>query len=213
MALTEEISKGIIESGLDSIEFSLDGLSASESAYVRVKSRPELTIKNVMRLIELKKEMNSESPKIFISTTQFVRKSELDNIPDSAKAPLWLQDVFSDFVEYKPTFAVKWPHMGDSGKFELHQINDLDKGYCDHVVNTITVRADGSVVACCYDLTSKLVMGNINFDLLENIWNNSNYDNLRTSIKEKSYISICNTCSTVRPVTYLIPKWETNSLQ
>lgn len=36
MALTEEIAKGIIESGLDSIEFSLDGLSASESVYVRV---------------------------------------------------------------------------------------------------------------------------------------------------------------------------------
>lgn len=151
--------------------------------------------------------MNSETPKIFISTTQFVRKSELDTIRDSAKTPLWLEEVFSDFVEYKPTFAVKWIHMVDSGKFELHQINDLDKGYCDYVVSKIIVRADGSEVACCYDLTSKLVMGNINFDLLENIWNNSNYDNIRTSIKEKSYISVCDTCSTVRPVTYLIPKW------
>ena len=37
--------------------------------------------------------------------------------------------------------------------------------------NTITIRSNGDVVPCCYDLTSKLVMGNIRENSLAQIWN------------------------------------------
>ena len=67
---------------------------------------------------------------------------------------------------------------------------------------------DGNVVPCCYDLTSQLVMGNVNDQSLREIWINSKYKNLRDSIKNKKFISICNNCATVKPPVYLIPNWS-----
>lgn len=212
MALTKELSRKILDSGLDEIEFSLDGESIDESRYVRVKSRPELTIGNVLYLIELKKQLKLSRPRISISTVQFMRTNEITKISEAAKAPKWLLEIFREDVEYKPTYAVKWPHMGDSGKFIEHKIEESEIHHCDHVINTMTVRADGSVVACCYDLTSKLVMGNINNQLLHDIWNNKNYEELRESISTGKFKSICSTCSTVKPTTYLIPKWKQSEL-
>tara|TARA_B100001059_G_C17317550_1_gene325027 strand:- start:224 stop:517 length:294 start_codon:yes stop_codon:yes gene_type:complete len=89
-------------------------------------------------------------------------------------------------------------------KYELVFEDGEDKGFCDHPVNTITVRSNGDIVPCCYDLTSQLVMGNIMDDDLYSIFNGLKYRELRASIREKRYISSCKNCSTVRPNVYLI---------
>jgi len=59
---------------------------------------------------------------------------------------------------------------------------DEESNYCDHVNNLMTIRSNGDVVACCYDLTSKLVMGNIMKEDPFEIWNNDDYQLLRESI-------------------------------
>ena len=94
------------------------------------------------------------------------------------------------------------PRIYISDTIELE--NEDDKNYCDHVINTLTIRANGEVVPCCYDLTTELSMGNITNDSLEDIWNNSKYNKLRNSINSKKYISICNNCNVVRPSVFLI---------
>ena len=50
MALTSEHAKQIISSGLDVIEFSLDGESPDESQHVREKSNTQRIVKNVKGL-------------------------------------------------------------------------------------------------------------------------------------------------------------------
>jgi len=132
------------------------------------------------------------------------------NVPGEAPVPTWLEDMFKGEVSgFKSTYALQWPHMGDSGKFDFLTVDGEDSNECDHVINTLTIRADGSVIPCCYDLTSKLVMGNILDQALTDIWNGRKYQILRRSIASKKYISICASCAVVRPATYLIPKWET----
>jgi radical SAM protein with 4Fe4S-binding SPASM domain len=102
--------------------------------------------------------------------------------------------------------------MGDSGRFDLFPTKGDDKDECDHIVSTMTVRADGTIVPCCYDLTSQLPMGNIHTDSLQNIWHNEQYQKLRESIKTKKFYSICANCATVRPPIYLVPKWDAINL-
>jgi radical SAM protein with 4Fe4S-binding SPASM domain len=87
------------------------------------------------------------------------------------------------------------------------RVDGEDSNNCDHVINTLTIRADGSVVPCCYDLTSKLEMGNIMNQKLIDIWNGKKYQILRRSIESKKFISICANCAAVKPPIYLIPKW------
>ena len=143
---------------------------------------------------------------ISVATTQFLR-SKLDlTKPEklNAKPPSWLLNLFGDSVNYKPTIAMKWPHMNVDEKYELVLADGQDKNQCDHTINTITVRSNGDIVPCCYDLTSQIVLGNVMEQSLLGIFNGSKYKELRTSIKNKDYISACQNCNTVRPHVYLI---------
>jgi len=104
---------------------------------------------------------------------------------------------------------MRWPHIEiDEAIYGLyyHSPDEESKSYCDHTENTITVRWNGDIVACCYDLTSKEVLGNVNEDALEKIWNNDNYLNLRRSIDKKQFTELCNNCNVVKPAVYLTLK-------
>lgn len=210
MALTKKHAEDILNSGIDLIEFSLDGESSDESQHVRVDSNTQLIIENIKGLIALKKSRNAAKPEIYIATTQFLRDKNSTESPGAPAVPAWLKHLFEGEVSgYKTTYALRWPHMGNSGKFDFFKpVSGVDSNECDLVVNTLTVRADGTVVPCCFDLTSKLVMGNILEESLADIWNGQKYSMLRESIKSKNYISICNTCVVVRPPVYLVPKWN-----
>lgn len=212
MALTQERSRELIESRLDAIEFSLDGLSAQESELVRKKSDVLKIVSNIKNLIILKQENNTTCPEISIATTQFFSKYyPLADYPIPS-VPVWLQEIFSldEIKEFKTTYAMKWPHMGDSGMFDFIKVERVPtSSYCDHIINTMTIRADGSVVPCCFDLTNQFIIGNIQNNSLLNIWMNEKYNSLRASIENKKLISICKNCLVLTNPIYLIPKWRT----
>ena len=99
---------------------------------------------------------------------------------------------------------MRWPHMNVGDEYELAWADGENKDFCDHTTATITVRSNGDIVPCCYDLTSQLVMGNVMDDELYSIFNGAKYRELRASIREKNYISSCQNCNTVRPNVYMI---------
>lgn len=205
MALNKINADKLIKSTINEIEFSLDGLSPTESENIRINSSSKRIINNILYLIDQKSLVNSNL-NINIVSTQFLN-SNISNINDQIKKlkePSWLKTIFKKNVKYKTNFAMKWPHMSVSKNYKLKKTIGDDINYCDHVINTLTVRADGSVVPCCYDLTSQLVMGNIKFQSLSEIFNSKNYNSLRKSINDKKYKSICKDCNTVRPPIYLV---------
>lgn len=213
MVMTPSIAKELVSSGIDTVYFSLDGLSKDENDLVRKGACANTIIKNIKSLIDIKREMKASTPEIVITTTQFARDVEGScKIPNESEIPTWITEVFSGDYSvsgFKSYFAIKWPEMGDfTGNFNLHS-NPKQKllTYCDHVENTVTVRADGSVVACCYDLLNNLVMGNIHNNTLSEIWANSKYVSLRRSIAEGCPPVFCRNCGVISPTQHLIPKW------
>lgn len=203
--LNEKIIDQIVESDLDLIEFSLDGYSSEDSEKIRKKSNTKKIIENIKKILE-KKKFKKSKIKIQICNTQFISNKNNSILPNT---PDWILEIFkNEDIKFKNFFAMQWPSMHEkkSNEFDKILISEDDKDYCDHVINTMTIRSDGTVVPCCYDLTTKLNMGNIINDSLKNIWNNSVYDKLRASIKSKEYISICKNCNVVRSPVYLKPK-------
>lgn len=205
MSLNETNILKLLKCGLNEVEISLDGLSAEESEEIREKSNSRKIIRNIKKLISMR---DNETPnvKISIASTQFLRaRTDLEN-PENLipKTPNWLVGEFSNSVDYKPTLAMRWPHMNVGKQYELAFADGEDINYCDHPINTVTIRANGDIVPCCYDLTSQLIMGNIMDGDLHEIFNGKKYEHLRTSIKEKKYMSLCKDCNTVRPHAYLI---------
>jgi radical SAM protein with 4Fe4S-binding SPASM domain len=90
--------------------------------------------------------------------------------------------------------------------YDVLYTSQESRNYCDQVNNTLTVRWNGDVVACCYDLTSQYILGNIHHNNLESIWNNERYLQLRQSINEMSFMPPCSTCNVVKPNAYLVLK-------
>jgi radical SAM protein with 4Fe4S-binding SPASM domain len=207
MAINEKIADKILQSQLDLIEFSLDGNSALESEYVRRQSKTKKIVENIQLLIEKRNEIGNQKLKIAIVSTQFHRNKSAPPVMP-ASVPKWLKEIFNDTVIYSANYALKWPHMADIGEFDFLNTSGPDTNACDHVESTITVRSDGSVVPCCYDLTTQLPMGNIQNASLREIWSGNKYTELRNSISSGKFISICGDCATVKQPIYLVPKWH-----
>jgi radical SAM protein with 4Fe4S-binding SPASM domain len=213
MVLTDHMIENIVTSGLNMIVFSLDGHSSAENDFVRRNCDFNKVVKNIKQLMDYKKQIQSKTPDIFVSSTQFKTLETLED-NQSAKAPEYLLKEFSgDYAlnesSFKLGFAMKWPHMEvDMDVFDVvsDPLDNPVNNYCDHTFSTITVRSDGDVVPCCYDLTSQLVVGNIVKDDLSVIWNNENYRALRKSIYERKLNSLCSQCWVVQPFNYLMIK-------
>ena len=206
MALNESNALRLIESGIDAIEISLDGSSSEESESIRKNSNTQKIINNIKQLINLRSKLDSVTPKISLATTQFMKSKEESFPLPPAREPKWLSDEFGNSLDFKATYAVRWPHMN---VFEYDLVTsplESESKSCDHIVNTITIRSDGDVVPCCYDLTSKLVMGNIATQSMQSIWEGESYRKLREALDKGSPYSICRTCAVVTPPVYLIPK-------
>jgi radical SAM protein with 4Fe4S-binding SPASM domain len=210
MLMTEETLEGIVSSGLDAIEFSLDGASPEDNDRVRRECDHSVVVTNVRRLLAYRRQCASTTPKVYISTTQF--RAHGVPLPRATPAPVpeWLRCAFGDDLgeieSFKSTWAMRWPHME-----VLDRVYDLwtdpedteTRTACDHVENVITIRWSGEVVACCYDLTSMFVLGNVNETPLCEIWNNKKYVGLRRSIASGRFIPMCDRCGVVRPHVYL----------
>jgi len=213
MLLSESASLDIIAAGLDAIEISLDGRSPKENDNIRRNCNYDKVVSNIKTLITCKKQLHSDTPKILIASTQF-----LDPISQSGKEdpepPDYLLEEFSgeyasEIMGFKCTWAMRWPHMEVLDEiFDLYQepCDSEIRNLCDHVENTITIRWNGDVVACCYDLTSRFVLGNINTDNLSTIFNNPSYLQLRTGIHQYRFIPLCGACAVVNPKIFLTLK-------
>lgn len=211
MLLNDKISEEICESGLDAIEFSLDGISFEQNDLIRRGCKGKSVVGKIKQLVNYKKIYSFQKPEIYISTTQFLKINGND-LTNPQSIPGYLMKAFSNEFRYsdlkfKTTVAMRWPDMNVNEKqFSVLCDNEgsQTQNYCDHVMNTITVRWNGDIVPCCYDLTSKVVLGNIHDNNLRNIWNNEEYLRLRMSIHNKKFYPLCNECNTVRPHQYLL---------
>lgn len=210
MLLNKIIIDEIIESGLDAIEFSLDGVDSDMNNFIRKNSNAQKVIDNIKILLK-EKVLKKSNLKIAISSTQF-KYFNKNGILESRR-PNWLEKEFSNDLKSKALSisyvdAIEWSDMNlDKTIFDVID-DDADEvtNYCDHITSTLTIRANGDIVPCCYDLTSQLIMGNIINDRLEDIWNNDEYLKLRKSIYDEKFYSICSKCSVVNKSKFLVLK-------
>ncbi len=66
-----------------------------------------------------------------------------------------------------------------------------DKIYCTEPFRTVFVRANGDVRTCC---NSPLILGNLNEQSFDEIWNGEAYQNLRRLVYEEPYNQSCLAC-------------------
>ena len=194
------IDKILDADAIDRISFSIDGNSPEENDKIRVGANFHKIAANIKRLINARNELGLKRPKIFIANTQIPETQSTGKI----EIPKFLKEVFGEMeseINYKCTYALIWAGMSiKPGAIKP------DNNFCDHIVNTFTIRANGDVVACCYDLTTEMLMGNVLEQSLEEIWHGKKYIGLRKAIASFNPPKLCRGCEVLYPQAVMTRK-------
>jgi radical SAM protein with 4Fe4S-binding SPASM domain len=195
----------LIESGLDCIEFSVDGLSPQENNEIRMGGSYYKVLDTIKELILLKEKKESARPEIFIANTQIPTEEIIKNQVLISPPEYIVNDLieFKHKFEFKCTYMIKWPGFNCGSQYKVlkptQSVQIPPVSECNHIIETISIRSNGDVVPCCYDISSQYVIGNILKQTFKEIWNNDKYLTLRKSISERNYLPLCENCPVIRP--------------
>jgi MoaA/NifB/PqqE/SkfB family radical SAM enzyme len=203
MFLRGENIPAIVRSGLDLIEISLDGASSEESDAVRRRSSFKRIASNVIALAEHNRT-EGRPLQIFVSTTQFKRRGD----EGQATTPAWLRSTFARYpeIDFKPTWAMVWPNWQPKQGFKIlpPPADYQAPKSCSLIDETITIRADGTAVVCCYDLATTSNLGNILETDLVDIWNGA-HSHFTEKFARGDFPAPCDSCGVVIGERFLIP--------
>lgn len=178
--LREELSRDLIEAGLDWLSISADGIG---------------DIYNSIR-----------KPAIFEETFEkvsFIRKVR-DDI-GSKKPLIRVQSVHSAIRSQEEEFFAKWKGVADRINFIADQIRSIDKKdyrhdpefICPSPWQRMCIAWNGKVVQCYGDYMEGNVLGDLNQNTLKEIWDGDKFNRLREQMKSGRRLETepCKTCS------------------
>jgi MoaA/NifB/PqqE/SkfB family radical SAM enzyme len=197
LLLNEEKMKAIVDLGLDSLIFSMQG--ATKEEYQKMRNNPlyDRFKTNINQLIKLRGGKNR--PYIHISCT----------VTDETKAQIrkyikyWGSIVDSvgvgktNLSRFTPAQIKNFEIVGKIE--ELKKQEKIKKEYrpCTEVYQKLSVNFDGSVSACCGDYDNYLIVGDLNKQTLFQIWNKSEELKIYRFLLNKGYfrsLTLCSTC-------------------
>ncbi len=200
--LDPDTAKKVVESGLDRIIISMDGLDQAVYEKYRVGGNLDKVMEGIEALVGWKKTLRSNTPVIIIQFLVFSHNQH--QIEDIRK---WSRRIGADGVEIKTAmfhdFENGNPLMPDeqytryrknsNGRFV---INSPLKNYCWQCWSKAVITWDGKVLPCCFDTDGDFVMGNIRQQRFADIWRDIPYMNFRTKLlRNRKEIPMCRNCT------------------
>lgn len=193
----------IVNSGLDRLIISIDGLTQETYENYRVHGSLEKVIKGTEFLIEAKKKLKSNTPHLIF---QFLAVKQNEHE---------VQDVFSlgkkmgiDEVRIKSAQLYDYkngnPLMPENEKYArykkqadgTYKLKVKTGNHCWRMWSSSVLTWDGKVVPCCFDKDAKHVLGTIENVDFNSIWKSRKYNQFRQAIlNDRNQIDICKNCS------------------
>lgn len=171
--MTVEKAVKAMEAGLTVLKFSLDAMDDGNIKSIRgQKANYEESIKKIHTLLEVKKEKK-------LKTILVPCMIAINNNEDSKK----MHQNFIEFWKNKDVFAYV---KSQDNRWLFEQNNKLEnkshyaKQYCEYPWTSCTIMAEGNVVPCTQISNNEIVLGNVNDSSLDEIWNNKEYQQLRS---------------------------------
>jgi MoaA/NifB/PqqE/SkfB family radical SAM enzyme len=187
----DNLAERLIESGLEYLIVSLDGVSQEVYERYRVRGEVELVFHNLRSILEAKRRMGSRTPVVEWQYLVF-KHNEHEMEQAQALAERLGVDRFRfrapgfPLADYKlaarprqleaestwmPTNPAYW---------ELHPGLLRKSGYlwdepCYYLYRSMTINPGGGIAACCIAYKERQDFGNLVRDDLETIWNNQQY--------------------------------------
>jgi radical SAM protein with 4Fe4S-binding SPASM domain len=180
----------ILESGLDFISFSFDGIDKETYERIRVGAKYEKTIDNIARFLTIKNQLKKKRPFTVLELMDFGKS---DDSYDLTR----LSEFKKRFKSLKLNrLTVKKPH-NFAGNVDLHAvITENAYSPCTFLWHSLVIFWNGDVSPCPQDFRGEIILGNVNDNTIQDIFNSD----ILVSLREKALkgdvlmLSPCNTC-------------------
>lgn len=206
--LTPENVRSTIESGLDKLIISLDGIDAETYEQYRSGGNFDKVITGIKEIVKQKKTSGSKKPRVVL---QFLilksNQHQVNQIRQLGK------DLGVDKVELKTAqfyeFKEGNPLMPDDQRFSRYkkiqinyedpaqyEIKNRQPNHCFRMWSSCVVTWNGEVVPCCFDKDASFKMGKLNDRSFEQTWKDESYHEFRKKIFcSRKSIDICTNCT------------------
>lgn len=185
--MDEKRMDGIFASGIDIINFSVDGASREVYEKIRVGLQYDRMLHNINWILEERKKRGVTHPQInLVYTRQNLNWDEVDQFRQ-----MWAGKVDNIYFSL------------DDNRNETAPLNVMlavkraPVAYpCLKLWSEIVVMSNGKVALCCIDYDGKVIIGDFNTQTLEGIWNSSVYRNIRKLHLQyqADKIQLCKSC-------------------
>lgn len=201
--LKDENARKTVESGLDRLIISIDGITQQTYESYRIGGKLDKVIEGTRNIIAWKKKLKSKTPQVIF---QFlVVKPNEHEIPELYKLA---EDLEVDKVLLKTAQVYDYKHgnplIPDNIKYSRYKqnadgtfsIKNKLLNQCWRMWQACVVTWDGNMVPCCFDKDATYKMGNILEHDLDEVWWSAAYKKFRQQLLvSRSSIDICTNCT------------------
>jgi len=201
--ITPQIAKDTVESGLDKMIISLDGITQATYESYRKLGSLDKVLAAAKLLVQTKKKLKSRTPLLVF---QFLvvkpNEHEIEAARELAK------DIGVDKITFKTAQIYDFkngnkliPTKDEYSRYRklpdgTYEIKNTLENQCWRMWRGSVITWDGKVVPCCFDKDAKYEMGNIQNLNFSKIWKGESYQRFRKGvIHGRDQIDICKNCS------------------
>lgn len=193
----------IIDSGLDRLIISVDGITQATYEQYRVNGSLSKVLEASAFLVQAKKERRSATPFLIF---QFLAVK-----PNEAEIPAVFtlaKEIGIDEVRIKTAQLYDFkngnslmPEQEEYARYAkqsdgTYKLKGRQGNHCWRMWSGSVLTWDGKVVPCCFDKDASHVLGNMKEHSFDQIWKSKAYKQFRFSIlKNRQEIDICKNCS------------------
>ncbi len=201
--LSEKECNQLIDSGLDRIIISLDGMSQESYAAYRIGGDLSFVLQGIETLIRIRKARGVNKP--FIELQFLVFKHNEDEIPAARR---YAASVGADKLSLK---SAQFYDLQNDGKYlpeaeEYSRYKKLKDGtltiksklhnHCFRMWSSLVIGWDGAVIPCCFDKNADYQLGNLKKEPFLEVCKGSEYSYFRSKIlHDRKSIPMCCNCT------------------
>lgn len=166
--MDEEKANQALESGLDRINFSVDGARKETYETIRQGLNYEKMVENILYLVNRKKFLNLKYPKI---TVVFVKQNFNESDVSEFKS-FWEDKV--DCVVFSTD-----DNRNETSRSFAADIKKNTPFPCRKLWGEIIIMSNGQAPLCCMDSDGKMVIGDFNTQTLKEVWKGNIFERVR----------------------------------
>lgn len=201
--LTDERARMTVESGLDRLIISIDGVTQQTYQSYRVGGSLEKVLEGTQNIIQWKRKLKRNTPHVVFQflvvkpneheipeVYRLARKLGVDEVKLKT-AQIYDYRNGADLIPRNEKYS-RYRKMPDGS----YQIKNRLENHCWRMWHSCVITWDGKVVPCCFDKDAHYVLGDVNKSAFTEIWNGDAYRAFRVRLlQSRRQIDMCANCT------------------